>query len=223
MTAEDALRQAEAEGLTLLLSESSNSGYRGVSFKSNMKTRTKPYHAEVQRGGKHATLGYFATAEEEALAHARSPEGRAAVAAAAAPPAPPLMTAEEALRQVGTEGLTLLRAENSRYSNSTGYKGVSFTNSMKTRPYQAKVKRGGKQVALGYFATAEEAALVFARDSAAHAAPPQPPAAASKYEEAQGQVRGAAARHASGRARQARGAAAADAKRRTRQPGVNYV
>ena len=35
MVAEEALRQAEAEGLTLLKSESSNTGYKGVTFMSS--------------------------------------------------------------------------------------------------------------------------------------------------------------------------------------------
>ena len=41
-----------------------------------------------------------------------------------------MVTAQEALRQADVEGLTLLRSE----SSSTGYKGVSFDNSMKTKP-----------------------------------------------------------------------------------------
>jgi len=85
-------------------------------------------------------------------------------------------SAYAALRQAEAEGLTLLRAEVS----SSGYKGVSFNNSMKTRPYHATVWRGGKTATLGHFATAEEAALVFARDSAAQAAPQQPSAATSR-------------------------------------------
>jgi len=167
MTVEEALRQAEAEGLTLLKSESSNTGYKGVSFKSNKRM---PYQAQVRRGGKHATLGSFATAEEAALHVARSPEGRAVAAE------PPPLTAEEALRQAEAEGLTLLRSVS---GGSTGYKGVSFDSSRKTRPYRAEAQRGGK-VFLGLFATAQEAALVVARASAAQAAPPQPPATSSK-------------------------------------------
>ena len=42
LTAEEALRQAEAEGLTLLRSESS-SGYKGVAF--NSRSKSKPYKA----------------------------------------------------------------------------------------------------------------------------------------------------------------------------------
>ena len=171
-----ALRQVEAEGLTLLRSESSNSGYKGVSI-LQAGNKSKPYHAKVWRAGKQVILGYFATAEEAALAYARTPQARAAVAAVAAPPAPPPMTAEESLRLAEAEGLTLLRAEGS----STGYKGVGFNNWIKTKPYQAQVTRGGKRVSLGSFATAEEAALAYARTPeaqaalAAAAAPPAPP------------------------------------------------
>jgi len=168
-----ALRQAKAEGLTPLRSANS-SGYKGVSF-NNKSNLTKPYVAHVRRGGKQVNLSSFATAEEAALCYARSPEAQAAVAAAAVPPAPPPLTAEEALRQAEAEGLTLLRSE----SSSTGYKNV-FLSSHKTKPYQAKVRRGGKQVSLGCFATAEEAALVFARASAAQAAAPKPPATSRK-------------------------------------------
>ena len=71
--------------------------------------------------------------------------------AAAAPPAPPSLTAEEALRQAEAEGLTLQRSELS----STGFKGVSFVSGSKSKPYNAKVKRGGKAVHLGDFATAD--------------------------------------------------------------------
>ena len=108
MTEEEALHQTETEGLTLLRSESSNTGYKGVSF--NSKNKTRPYQSEVKRGGKSVGLGFFETAEEAALNYARTPEAQAAVAAAAAPPAPPPMTAEEALRQAEAEGLTLLRS-----------------------------------------------------------------------------------------------------------------
>ena len=191
MTAEEALRQAEAEGLTLLRSESSSTGFKGVSFKSGKANRLKPYKAQVKRGGKTVSLGDFMTAEEAALAYARTPEAQAAVAAAAAPPEPPLMTAEEALRQAAAEGLTLLRSEGSstgykgvsNSSSSTGFKGVSFKSGKANRlkPYKAQVKRGGKTVSLGDFMTAEEAALAYARTPeaqaavAAAAAPPAPP------------------------------------------------
>jgi len=172
LTAEEALRQADAEGLTLLMSESSKSGYTGVSFNSG---RTKPYVALVRRGGKQVALGTFATAEEAALTYARTPEAQAAVAEAAA--APPPLTAEEAVQQAEAEGLTLLQSE----ANSSGYKGVSFKGSRKlAKPYHVQVRRGSNMLHIGCFATAEEAALVVARDSEAQAAAQQSPAASSR-------------------------------------------
>ena len=139
--------QAEAEGLTLLAADN-KTGYYGVSHQPG---RSKPFKAQVRRGGKMVTLGRFATAEEAALCVARSPEGQAAANQAAA--APPL-TSEEARQQAQAEGLTLLKAD-----NKTGYFGVNLNNPGKAKPYVARVRRCGKQVHLGYFATAEEAAL----------------------------------------------------------------
>jgi len=75
----EALRQAETEGLTLLRSESSNAGYRCVSF--NNSSMASPYQATVWRDGKRdkrVYLGCFATVEEAALCYARTPEARAA-------------------------------------------------------------------------------------------------------------------------------------------------
>ena len=59
--------------------------------------------------------------------------------------------------QAEAEGLTLLKAD-----NNTGYYGVRH-HPGKPKPYKAEVSRGGKLVYLGYFATAEEAALCIAR------------------------------------------------------------
>ena len=158
---------AEAEGLTLLEAENST-GYFGVSHKPG---RPKPYHAQVTRGGKKVSMGYFATAEEAALCIARSPEGRAA---AKRPAAPPPLTSDEAQQQAQAEGLTLLVAE-----NSAGYFGVCLNKPGNPKPYQARVWRGGKVASLGYFATAEEAALCIARSpegqtTAKRAAAPPP-------------------------------------------------
>ena len=51
-----------------------------------------------------------------------------------------------------------------------GYFGVNLPNPGKPKPYQAQVTRGGKQVRLGYFFTAEEAALCVARSPEGRAA-----------------------------------------------------
>ena len=57
-----------------------------------------------------------------------------------------------------TEGLRLLKAD-----NKAGYFGVYHNQPGRPKPYRARVKRSGKLVHLGAFATAEEAALCVAR------------------------------------------------------------
>ena len=71
------------------------------------------------------------------------------------------------------DGLTLLKAD-----NKTGYFGVNLNNPGKAKPYVARVRRGGKQVHLGYFATAEEAALRVARSPEGQAVAKRPAAVA---------------------------------------------
>ena len=68
---------------------------------------------------------------------------------------------QQALRQAEAEGFVLQPSD-----NAAGFKGVSFHTGT-SKPYEAKVRRGGKVVSLGGFATAEEAALCYARDNAA--------------------------------------------------------
>ena len=63
------------------------------------------------------------------------------------------------------EGLTLLKAE-----NKAGYFGVYFNKPGEPKSYQGRVWRGGKDVYLSYFATAEEAALCIARPPEGRAA-----------------------------------------------------
>ena len=162
-SSEEARQQAQAEKLTLLVAEGKTS-YFGVSLPNPGKP--KPYHAHVKRGGKQVGLGSFATAEEAALCVARSPEGQAAAkkAAAAAPPAPPL-TSKEARQQAQAEGLRLLVAE-----NTTGYFGVHLGKPGRPKAFEARVRRGGKEVYLGSFGTAEEGALYVARSLGEQAA-----------------------------------------------------
>ena len=52
--------------------------------------------------------------------------------------------------QAEVDGLTLVKAD-----NKTGYYGVYHKNPGQPKPYQAEVWRGGKDVYLGSFATAE--------------------------------------------------------------------
>ena len=66
--------------------------------------------------------------------------------------------ATEARQEAQAEKLTLLVAK-----NTTGYFGVCLKKPGQPKPYKARVKRDSKDVRLGSFATAEEAALCVAR------------------------------------------------------------
>ena len=76
LTSEEALQQAQAEGLTLRKSvnKTHKTGYWGVNL--NMSSRPKPYYAHVWRGGKKVHLGSFVSAEGAALCIARAPHVR---------------------------------------------------------------------------------------------------------------------------------------------------
>ena len=67
------------------------------------------------------------------------------------------MSSEEAQQQAQAERLTLLAAK-----STTGY-AVLHSQPGRPKPWQAQVRRGGKLVHLGTFASTEEAALCVAR------------------------------------------------------------
>jgi len=103
------------------------------------------------------------------------------------PPAAAPLTSEEARQQAEAEGLTLLVAD-----NKTGYFGVCH-HPDHAKPFEAQVRRDGKVVSLGSFATAEEAALCIARSpegqasaDRAAAAPPLTSEEARQQAEAEG-------------------------------------
>ena len=66
--------------------------------------------------------------------------------------------------------------------NKTGFFSVSLSKRRELNPYQAQVKRGGKDVHLGSFATAEEAALCVARTPEGQAAAAKATAALTSEE-----------------------------------------
>ena len=161
-----AVRQAAAEGLVLERSERSNNstGFTGVTADAGAGTfRARLFGADSKQ------LGKFATAEQAALACARA---RAQAASGAQKVAGQEeededdgdedeeedegLTAMEALRQASVEGLTLERSD-----SATGFVGVSASG----QRYRARI--GVDRTHLGTFATAEEAALAFARAAAA--------------------------------------------------------
>ena len=84
------------------------------------------------------------------------------------------MATEARRQQAQAEQLTLLVAD-----NKSGYFGVHLNKPGRPKPYQARVQRGGKEVHLGMFATAEEAALCVARTPEGQAAAAERAAAAA--------------------------------------------
>ena len=163
LTSEQALQQAQAEGIRLRVGNNAT-GYWGVSLGAS---KSLPFRAQLKWSGQKITLGRFATAEEAALCVARSPEGQAAAGAAEAlaEAATPPLNSEEALQQAKAEGLLLLKA-----NNKTGYFGVQVDHRSQSKPFGAYVWRDGKNASLGCFATAEEAALFVARSPEGRAA-----------------------------------------------------
>ena len=81
--------------------------------------------------------------------------------------------------------------------NGTGYYGVYLTNPGRSKPCVARVRRGGKDVYLGNFATAEEAALCVARSPEGQEAAQRAAAAPSAEERKLRQRRLTSARHKS--------------------------
>ena len=127
-------------------------------------------------------------AGKRAVTAKRAAERAAEMAAMRAATAPPL-TSEEALQQAQAEGRTLIKAE-SKTETNMGYYGVRFEHSSKTRPYEARVLRGGKSVTLGCFANAEKAALCVARSPEGNRAATAPPQLTSEEAVRQAQEEG---------------------------------
>ncbi|EOD36729.1 hypothetical protein EMIHUDRAFT_351811 [Emiliania huxleyi CCMP1516] len=164
-----------SERLVLIpaIDKRNTTGYKNVTYDRSKKR----FVAKVRDGGKRVHLGRFNTAEEAATAYARSEYGRADAAKLLQPRSALTAAGLEAIRQAEREGLTLTASSN----NSTGYKGVTFCPKQKgTKKYMLQEWVCGKQVSLGYFATAEQAALFYARreadrDTTDLTTPPPPP------------------------------------------------
>ena len=149
-------RRAAAEKLTLVVSKRSQTGYKCVS-----PTGTS-FKAEVHEGSGHKRhLGTCRTAMEAALLYARYLGPLSSAAAAekeAALDTSPISDAE-VQKRAEAQGLTLVPSR-----RSTGYQGVQFLEGRTSKPYRAQVgSKVGRIKILGYFKTAAEAALCYAR------------------------------------------------------------
>ena len=163
----------EAEGLRLHLSPTSSTGYKGV-----YKVRGRKKYVAI-RG---VYLGAFDTAVEAAVAYARAvgeapgeePEAPIAAPPEAAPAAEGNRKKKRSTSDSGSskrakgaspeveaesEGLRLHLSGTS----SSGYRGVSHAKAGAQRRFRAYRASGGRQVSLGLFDTAVEAAVAYAR------------------------------------------------------------
>ena len=165
MSAEEAVRQANEEGLVLVEADNS-SGYRGVQKRRpGSCCAGRPFMVNVYINGKLKNVGSFACPEEAALRYARhlGPEGcrkaRLEVERASAAS----LSHDQVLEQLRQEGLHLFRNPHSK----TGYLGVSIdTRAKKGRAYEANFTvpgTNGAQTYCGRFYSAIEAALAHAR------------------------------------------------------------
>ncbi|EOD20879.1 hypothetical protein EMIHUDRAFT_117407 [Emiliania huxleyi CCMP1516] len=175
----------EAEGLRLHLSHTSSTGYRGVwrLASGRFVAHRDRAHRRTMRpaDGKKASIGYFDTAVEAAVAYARAvgeaaaaagkasdsderePGGEAAAAESSDAGEPAERQAAEVVAEA--EGLRLHLSSN----NSTGYKRVS-----KQASGRFKAQRQG-YVTIGTFDTAVEAAVAYAKAAGEYQPPAQPP------------------------------------------------
>ena len=153
LTTDEARASAAAEGLELMPSSSSKTGFKGVSLNGN------GYQAKLMENGKTRVLGTFASAEEAALYYARHVGAKRAAAEASAEARVAVqqpLTEDDARAAAVAEGLELMPSSSSK----TGFKGVI----QKGARYKVQRCHDGKQIQQGNFATPWEAALWNARN-----------------------------------------------------------
>ena len=148
----------------------SDKGCPRASRKREAPPRFRADEKEAAAAPKKAAAKEAAPKKVAAKRHTAKAEGR--------------LTSEQARHTAKAAGLTLLVAD-----NKAGYLGVKLKPG-KPKPYQARVTRGGNMVSLGSFATAEEAALCFARSPEGQKAAERAAAAAPQLseEESKGMV-----------------------------------
>ena len=153
LTAKEAVAAAEAKGLELVKSSRNATGFHGV-----CETRFGTFEAQIREAGKKRFLGTYKTAEEAAVIIAQH-IGHEQVAAlqerAVALEKPPL-TAKEAIAAAEAKGLELVKSSRS----ATGFCGVFEKRS---GMFEAQISEAGKNLSLGTYKTAEEAALIIAQ------------------------------------------------------------
>ena len=176
---------AAAEGLTLIRSGRTTTGFKHVTQNMPTGTHAKPFQLRVSVEGKVINGGYYATADEAALAYARR-IGPAASAREAK--RDEWLTPAQVLAIAEAEGLVLERS-----NNVTGFRFVSYDPKGygSHRPFRLQIKGVGRKyatLATGTFHTAEAAALeaarYFASRNTSEKIADEPPAVSAEEEKA---------------------------------------
>ena len=158
------IQKAQPASVKLIPSDN-GTRYKCV-YDRGSKDPTRRYEVAVSRGSVRTVIGRFATLEDAAICYALTPEGRedaAKLAKAEALRQEQDMTSAQAIATADEEGLEL-------QTGGSGFVGVYKTPPTFKLPFQARVWRGGKYAILGYFASAEAAALCYARSPEGRAA-----------------------------------------------------
>ena len=156
----------EAEGLKLHLSDRGKTGYLGVCKQNDDRRSAKPYQARLYYSDQNVSLGYHATAVEAAVAVARYLRDSARDEEDSDEDGSDEKGGEkeekaEAAEEVEEAGGIKLHLSN---RGTTGYLGVSRNpGACPAKPFQALLKREGRNVFLGYHTMAVEAAVAVAR------------------------------------------------------------
>ena len=162
LTAKEAVAAAEAQGLELVKSSRSATGFYGVA-----KTHRGTFYPQISEAGKKRSLGTYKTAEEAALIRAQhiGPEQAAALQERAMSALEkervvalekPVRTAKEAIAAAEAQGLELVKSSRS----ATGFYGVVEKRS---GTFEVQIMEAGKKRCLGTYKTAEGAALIRAQ------------------------------------------------------------
>ena len=147
----EAVRLANEEGLTQEPAETT-SGYKGVQYHKGLKS--KPYQVQIIGAARRRAS---ASLRKRRRRHSPSRE-RTGEEDRGGQTSRSRGTKGGGRQLANEEGLKLEPAD-----TTGGYKGVKKVKRLWSKPYQAKIRRDGKEKYLGTFATAEEAALAFAR------------------------------------------------------------
>ena len=152
----------EAEGYQLFVSKTSATGYMGV------VERNGRFQAKRKVDGKYVHIGVYDTAVEAAVAYAKHAAGEEVVR--------PVPAAAVEVEVKEAEGYQLFLS--TRSDNKTGYKGVHEHDGR----FQARRSVGDKMVHIGYYDTAVEAAVAYAKHAAGEEVVRPVPAAAMEVE-----------------------------------------